>query len=382
MHIVHLSNTSSGDTLDWMKDMAQGYAQRGHEVTLVVAGATRALQSMAYGQLITLPSHEIPGGREHRVITDINGVTTLLDELAPDRVEVSDRMTLRNVGWWAHARSVPNLMWAHERADETLKSVIPTGVIGARAVVDAHNRGTVRRFDRIACASDVVAAEFARIGAHNIVRVPWGVDLEFFHPGLRDGGLRSRLVGDDDHLIVLSGRVSRDKRPDIAIRALAELRARGIRARLVILGSGPRMEHAQRISWGLPIDFLGVIDDTAERAAVIAAADIALMPGLSETSGWAALEFLACGTPVVASRASAIAEIVTGAAGLCVESTPVAFADAIEQALVTSAQSRRPARERAERYPRSVSVDAALALHEQPVESLGRRIPRRLRRFS
>jgi alpha-1,6-mannosyltransferase len=382
MHIVHLSNTSSGDTLDWMKDMAQGYAQHSHEVTLVVAGPTRTMQAMPYGQLITLPGHEIPGGREHRVITDINGVTTLLDELTPDRLEVSDRITLRNVGWWAHARSVPSLMWAHERAEETLKSLIPSGVIAARAVVDSHNRGTVRRFDRIACASDLVARELVRIGANNVVRVPWGVDLEFFHPGLRDDGLRSRLLGDDDHLMVLSGRISRDKRPDIAIRALAELRARGVRARLVVLGSGPRMEYAQRISWGLPIDFLGVINDPAEGAAVMAAADIALMPGPSETSGWAALEFLACGTPVVGSRGSATAEIVTGAAGLCVESTPIAFADAIEQSLVVSAQSRRPARERAERYPRSASVDAALSLHEHPVKHHGRRIPRHLRRFS
>jgi alpha-1,6-mannosyltransferase len=382
MHIVHLANAGSGDTLDWMKDMALGYAQHGHEVTLVVAGAARSIQAMSYGQLINLPGHEIPGTREHRVITDLAGVTTLLDELTPDRLEVSDRMTLRNVGWWAHARSVPSLMWVHQRADETLRSLIPTGVIAARAVVDAHNRGTVRRFDHIACASDIVAAEFARVGAHNVVRVPWGIDLDFFHPGLRDDGLRSRLLGDDEHLMVLSGRISRDKRPDIAIRALAELRARGVRARLVILGSGPRLEHAQRISWGLPIDFLGVIADPGERAAIFAAADIALMPGPSETSGWTALEFLACGTPVVGSRGSAVAEIVTGAAGLSVESSPIAFADAIEQSLSVSEESRRPARERAECFPRTATVKAALALHDGPWESHGRRIPRRLRRFT
>jgi alpha-1,6-mannosyltransferase len=381
MHIVHLSNAGRGDTLAWMKGMAQGYAQHGHNVTLVVPGSARSIESMPFGQLIRVPARDVPGSGDHRVITDLSGLTTALGELAPDRLEVSDRITLRNIGWWAHVRSVPSLMWAHERADDVLKSLVPTGVIAARTVADAHNRGTVQRFDRIACASDFVAAEFDRISARNIVRVPWGIDLEFFHPRRRDAGLRARLLGDDEHLMVLSGPISREKRPDIAIRALAELRARGARARLVVIGSGPRMDHAQRISWGLPIDFLGGVDDPAERASVIASADIALMPAPSETSGWAALESLACGTPIIASVGNAMSEIVTGRAGLCVEPTPIAFADAIEQMLSISAESRGPARERAEGFPRLASVQAALALHEQPVESQSRRIPRRLRRF-
>jgi glycosyltransferase involved in cell wall biosynthesis len=53
-------------------------------------------------------------------------------------------------------------------------------------------------------------------------------------------------------------------------------------------------------------------------AALVAGARAAILPVVSEAAGLAALEALACGTPVVASAVGALPELV-GAAGILVE---------------------------------------------------------------
>ena len=88
---------------------------------------------------------------------------------------------------------------------------------------------------------------------------------------------------------------------------------------LVVAGDGPlraRLERAARRK-GLPVTFAGFITDPTELAALLASADVVIAPGPVETFGLAALEALACGTPVVVSADSALPEVI-GAAGVAV----------------------------------------------------------------
>jgi alpha-1,6-mannosyltransferase len=98
-------------------------------------------------------------------------------------------------------------------------------------------------------------------------------------------------------------------------------------------------------------------------ATLLASADISLAPGPHETFGLAALEALAAGTPVVASRSSALADIVTAECGAVAADHPSAFAEAVTDVLARpAAQRRRAARSRAEQFPWPVAVAGMLSV--------------------
>jgi alpha-1,6-mannosyltransferase len=108
----------------------------------------------------------------------------------------------------------------------------------------------------------------------------------------------------------------------------------------------------------MPVDFTGYIGCRDTVAEILASADVALAPGPHETFGLAALEALACGTPAVVSRTSALAEILTSDSGATADNDPHAIADAVTSVLTRPEPLRRSnARRRAEQFtwPRSAA---------------------------
>jgi alpha-1,6-mannosyltransferase len=375
MRIVQVANfysPSSGGLRTTMESLAEGYCRRGHEAIVIVPDEGRTYRHVdrSWGTLIRVPSRAIPRSGGYRAITDLDMLCTVLDQVKPDALEVADRLTLRPLGWWAAASGIPAVMWAHERVDGVLRALSPPG-LPHRLLADTWNRSTMHRFDRIVATTAFAAEEFDRIGARNVVRVPLGVDLTMFHPARRDEELRSELLGNDsDVLVVACTRLSKEKRPDLAVGALACLRRRGVKARLVVIGSGAWESRVRRAAAGLPVSFLGHVPDKHRLASILASADVALNPGPIETFGLAALEALASGTPVVASRTSALLEIASGAAGQAVAPEPSALAVAVMSFLRRPVDGRRrAARRRAEEFPWSHTVSTMLDLHGDRVSA-------------
>lgn len=346
----------SGGIRTTVHALGHGYLAAGHEFVLLVPGPRARDEVLSWGRRVTVAGPAVPGSGGYRVLADLRRVRAILDALEPDRLEVSDRLTLRGLGRWAGSAGVPSTVIAHERVDGILRAFLPLGVRGARLVADRHNATTVGCFDRVVTTTRFAAQEFARIGVPTS-HVPLGVDLEQFRPP-------ARPPRDGVPLLVLCSRLSREKRPDLAIEALRVLSRGGFRARLVVAGSGPLTASLRRRAQGLPVELVGHLGDRSAVAGLLGSADVVLAPGPVETFGLAALEALACGTPIVAASTSAVAELVEGDAGRSAPPEPGALAEAIASLLaVPEVRRRAAARARAESFPWSRTTDAMLVLH-------------------
>ena len=367
MRIVHVANfygPASGGIRTTMHHLARGYIDAGHDSVLIVPGDRARDEECHFGRVITVQAPTIPRSGGYRAITDVNRVRGILDALAPDRLEVSDRFTLRGLGKWARGRGVPSVMWAHERLDGVLTTWLP-GPVPTGRLTDSWNRSTAAMFDRIVCSTAYARTEFDRIGATNVTTVPLGVDLEFFNPNRRDESLRDEfLVDDATALIVMCSRLSKEKRPEVSLRAIASMTAQGMRPHLVVMGTGPMEERLRGWSLGLPVTFLGHVSDREHLAAVLASADALIAPGPYETFCLAALESLASGTPVVAHESGALGELLTGSSGRLADGSPDSFADELVDLLELPDLLRdHAARQRAWSYPWSATVGRMLAVH-------------------
>lgn len=368
MRIAHIANfygPTSGGLRTAMHHLGAGYRERGHDVLLVVPGARDADEETPFGRRVTVASPVLPFSGGYRVIVRLGHVRRVLARWAPDRIEVSDRTTLRGLGGWAARRGIHATFFSHERADGVLLSLVPRPlrrIVPFAALADAHNRGTARRFRTIVCTTAYAAEEFDRIGRAS-ARVPLGVDLDQFRPERACVATRAMYAEPGESLLVMASRLSREKRPDLAIEAVRLLCGKGRPVRLVCVGTGAIAGDVESLASGLPVAFLGFVADRDAYANLLAAADVVLAPGPIETFGLAALEALASGVPVVVNAASALPEVV-GAGGLAVAGTPEALARGIETLLERPvAQRRGAARTRAELFPWGETVDRLLDAH-------------------
>ena len=182
--------------------------------------------------------------------------------------------------------------------------------------------------------------------------VPPGVDHAFFGPGHRPQARRALGLPLDGRLLLFVGRIQPLKRADVAIEALAELRAGGEPYRLVVVG-GPSGPHGEKSLQGLydVVDARGVrefvhfIEPQPHEllSSYYRAADVCLVPSRSESFGLVALEAAACGTPVVASAVGGLTTLVDdGHTGFLVdEPDPRAYAAAVRRVFAQPLQPER-----------------------------------------
>ena len=383
MRIVHVANfygPSSGGIKTTLHELGRGYLKYGHEFIYIVPGPRYIKEQTPFGLKITLPSFTLPASGGYQIIRSNKQLLNLLEFLNPDRIEVSDRFTLLKVGRWAKQHKVASLVFSHETLNGLVKKYAPLVPVALRnKFVNWHNRKLAASFDTVIATTEFAAAEFVRIKTTNLRKVALGVDLAGFKPENRDNKLRKELLKGAEYLLVHCGRMSPEKEPARSVQAVRELVKAGVNVRLIIVGGGPLWNKIRKQSLGLPIEMLGYVASREKVAGYLAAADIAIAPGPLETFCLSALESLASGTPVVASKSSAVGEILNinsiRHAGAVASDNGAEFAIAIKQ-LLNKGRLRKVAREQAEKFSWANTVDAMLDVHgaKQPMVTTKRRL--------
>jgi glycogen(starch) synthase len=157
------------------------------------------------------------------------------------------------------------------------------------------------------------------------------------------------------HDLIFVGRLIRGKGVHILIEALRELERRGLRRELTIVGNGPERPELVRAADGMAVSFVGVKRDS-ELGELVADHNILVVPSLEpEPFGIVALEGLASGCSVVASRSGGLVEAVGPYGVLFEPGNPTALAEAI---LAADSQTGSPdgvARHLAEHYAEHIA---------------------------
>jgi N-acetyl-alpha-D-glucosaminyl L-malate synthase BshA len=227
---------------------------------------------------------------------------------------------------------------------------------------------SIEQSDRVTAVSQYLRDETYRAfgcAGCDVVVIPNFISPAEYHPA-SDGLWRRALAPAGHKILIHVSNFRRVKRVPDVIRVFAGVR-KVVAATLVLVGDGPERDvaeqEADRLKLGADVRFLGKVDQVAD---LLRASDLFLLPSETESFGLAALEAMACGVPVIATRTGGIAEVVVdGETGYL---NPVgAVAEMTERAvgLLTDAATHRRLRDAAAARALEFSAERVVPRYEQ-----------------
>ncbi len=163
-----------------------------------------------------------------------------------------------------------------------------------------------------------------------------GVDTQRFFPEDRKVARQKIGVAADDKVVLCVAALRHVKGGDLLVHAAAMLKQDVPRLKVLFVGRGQELQNLQRLAAQLGCSdicrFVGAVPN-GELGYYYSAADVSCLPSRNE--GWpnVVLESMACGTPVVATRAGAIPEILKDDLGVLVQTTPESIRAGLLQGL-------------------------------------------------
>lgn len=222
--------------------------------------------------------------------------------------------------WW----DVPHIVMLHTSARAKNRA------LGAEIESQLREEG---EREALASSSLIIAAtekekrdliDLYNAPADKIAVIPCGVDMEMFHPLPKDEA-RSMLGMDSARILLYVGRIEAEKGIEILIEA-ASLIKKSLKIEVRIVGGGKEerdkidslREQSRQLGIGHLTHFQEAVPQS-ELPLYYSAADLCVLPSRYETFGLVALEALACGTPVIASKTGVMAELIKTQAGILLE---------------------------------------------------------------
>jgi glycosyltransferase involved in cell wall biosynthesis len=206
----------------------------------------------------------------------------------------------------------------------------------------ARVRPLLRRASRI-----VVLSERAKgwldtelgLDGSRITVIPNAIDASHFPlvtPAARTEARGQLGIAADARLAVFIGSLSPEKGPEIAVRAVAQIED----MHLAVAGDGPDRSAVRDLATALLGDRAHLLGAVADTVPVLAAADVVLLPSLTEGMPAVAIEATMSGVPIVASDVGDTRDVLGAEAGVVVPRGDAdAMADGVRKVLERRAES-------------------------------------------
>lgn len=205
-------------------------------------------------------------------------------------------------------RFQPDLVLAHGNRPTGIAQLPFTGAAG-KTVQVAHNFRHKPQVDRVRAAiavsrsvSDSLHAAHPALPVFEVLNFG-PLDVSPVKPAPRAVPVIGTL-----------GRLHRNKGIDLMLRALAQLRARGVAARLTVAGEGPEQPALQSLATDLGLGDVVALTGWVDPAAYLPTLDLFVLPSRVEPFGLVVAEAMAAGVPVIASKIDGPEEILSGGA--------------------------------------------------------------------
>jgi D-inositol-3-phosphate glycosyltransferase len=341
-----LGSKDTGGMSVYIRELARELGRRGHLVDIYTRAhdpvEERMVQLGNNARVIHLRAGEVEPIDKLAVYTHLEDFACSLEDfraknglrydLIHSHYWLSGWVGRRIQRWW----DVPHIIMFHTLG--ALKNAVGVGECEPALRIIAE-REMVRDCHRIIAATEKGKEELVSYyGAspEKISVIPCGVNLELFRH-LDKEEARKNLGFNGDNIILFVGRIDPLKGIDRLLMALPRLDTRRKLKLLVIGGdkdSQAEVERLQRLSRSLRIQdavtFTGIVDQK-KLPLYYSAADVCVIPSYYESFGLVALESLACGTPIVATRVGGMEGVINqGQNGYMVEdNTPLRLADRI-----------------------------------------------------
>lgn len=248
-------------------------------------------------------------------------------------------------------------------------------------IVKLLTRYLASRAKTIIAISDSLA-NFVRdvegVTPSKITRIHYGLDPNEVVAKAKAGMLREELKIKDSPLIGAVGRLTEQKGFEYLLEALARVRDNVKEAHLVIAGDGERRHalesKAQSLNIADAVHFLGWRDDVPS---IMIDLDALIVPSLWEGFGLVTLEAMALSKPIVASRVSALPEIIShNETGLLVPpADSAALADSILNLLRDPAKAKTMGQRGHARLEKEFTIQRMAQQHAVVYKEAASRVP-------
>jgi glycosyltransferase involved in cell wall biosynthesis len=288
--------------------VVDGLLQRGHAVQVVrprqgqESSAPRAGLDQVLSHGIPVPSY----GSLRFGLPSKGRLVKLWGETRPDIVHV---VTEGPLGWSAVAAArklhLPLTSSFHTNFHSYSQHY---GMGLLKSPIESYLRKLHNRTQATMVPTRALQQELQGRGYDNVSVVSRGVDTARFNPARRSAALRSSWGAQaQDPVLLLVGRLAKEKNVQLVLTAFAAIRASQPRARLVLVGDGPLRRVLQE---ACPEAHFAGVRQHDELAAHYASADLFLFPSLTETFGNVVPEALASGLAVLSYANAAAQELI------------------------------------------------------------------------
>lgn len=352
-----------------METACEGLEKRGHEVVVLAPKVTPLPETKR--KVHYLPSAQFRQYKGYRVVFSPSDMLQFLRDENVDIIHSHGLAAMAILSLTAaRALKVPSLLTFHTMANEAMKHYSPIGLRDemTSALVWLYLRNLLKRPEVVIAPSTPVKEELEanRVRMKECMVVPTGIDSARFTPEKYDKNYLSKFGLAGKRVLLHVGRLSKEKRLDVVLKAISGLAKKEPDLRLLVVGKGPAEETYKGMAKTLGISdrvvFAGFLP-ADELPIAYASSDALVIASAFETQGLVVLESLASGTPVVGARYRAIPEFVHEGKNGCLFSHEDCE-DAIQRCLHRRDSMTLEAVSSAKPY----SVDACAAKLEQAYE--------------